>query len=281
MENMGIISATANAPSVMIRCHRNNTTLLSGLVPGWYNFVDLFLGNDGGYGATDGILFSCESGSDANNAENYIERVTVQDMYGSGIRFAHSQCKANHLIDCQLRYCDVAAVDTVTGYVGSFGGSFIMDGGMIVYALRSAFYLKGANDAISIRGVNLEACGRLLETSGNGGSAWPITIDSCRFDAADINADRYVTLMTLGGPLTVRGCKFSDSDTAAEMFFRFTGLAASAVLLEGNHFFWVGSDTDAIVSDGTSGSVLRVCRIANIYQSAGDSAATRSTEFFS
>jgi hypothetical protein len=139
-------------------------------------------------------------GGDANNDLNYLQNVNVANYGTCAFSIEHSQSKTHTFANSSMNRGQRGVCTTQGGASGSFrwyGGG----GGANTVA---DFDLGGADDLILIESCNLESSNRLLQTS-SGTSAWPITIEGCRWSADALNADNNVVFYQQRGPLNIIG----------------------------------------------------------------------------
>jgi hypothetical protein len=132
-----------------------------------------------------------------------------------------------------------------------------------------AFNLTRVGDPVRIESVGVEACGRLLVTSGPTTASQPVTLSGVRYEADQLAADGDCIVMRGPGPLLIQGCRFGGGQQRIPRI-ALTGFGEQSVELHGNTFGSYGAYQVCPVR-AANPSLARVTFGRNVYQrTAGD-----------
>ena len=134
---------------------------------------------------------------DENNEHGRFDCVSV---YGCdcAFKFQGQQSKEHLLTHCRLE-SGLTAIASDTG--------FQMIGGTIA-VFEEAVILARAGDPVTLSGVGVETCGRLLESLGPTTGAQPVVLQNVRYEADQLAPDGEAIVMRHAGPLTIIGGRY-------------------------------------------------------------------------
>jgi hypothetical protein len=169
---------------------------------------------------------------DQNNEHFTLESCSV---YGctTGMEFSGQQSKEHFISQCRFESCTTAI---------KAGSSVRIEGGTIAVS-GVAILLTACGDPVTMDGVGVEACARMLVTNNDTATsvAQPITMTGCRYEADQLHADGDMVLQRHAGPILVEGCRFGGGAQPIPKW-GFVGVATQTAIFHANHFGSYGAD---------------------------------------
>jgi hypothetical protein len=210
-------------------------------------------------GGTIGILVA---GIDQNGEHMRFDCVSVYRC-DTGWAFRGQQAKEHLLTQCRAESCAVGL---------SADSSFTWISGTIA-ACGIAVNLTRVGDPVVIQGVGVEACGRMLVTSGPTTASQPVTLLSCRYEADQLAADGDCIVLRGPGPLSITGCRFGGGQQRIPRI-ALTGFGEQSVEIHSSTFGSYGAYQVCPIR-ATNPANARVTFGRNVYQRlAGDPSNT-------
>jgi hypothetical protein len=206
----------------------------------------------------------CRSTIDQNSEHM---RLDACSFYSVGVPFdAAGQQSKEHLIT-HCRFDDCAVAVRASSSVTVIGGA--------ITRTTVAIELTRVGDPVVIQGVGVEACGRVLVTSGPTTASQPVTLSGCRFEADQLHPDGDCILMRHAGVLTVQGSRFGGGAQRIPRI-ALAGVGTQSAVISGNTFGSYGAAGVCPVRKNP-GVTAAVSWGRNVYQRAeGDSQNTHS-----
>lgn len=164
---------------------------------------------------------------DENNEHFRFDFCSVYGCTVAGFEFGGQQSKEHLLTHCRIESCTIGV---------KAGSSVRIEGGTIA-AATEAVRLTAVGDPVTLAGVGVEACGRLLVTANDSATtaAQPVTLIGVRYEADQLHADGDCILLRHAGPLTLLGCRLGGGAQSIPKV-GLVGSDVQTVILQSNHF---------------------------------------------
>jgi hypothetical protein len=202
------------------------------------------------------------SGIDQNGEHMRFDGVSVYRCV-HGWEFRGQQAKEQLLTQCRAESC-------ATGIAAD--SSFTWISGTIA-ACGIAVELTRVGDPVVIQGLGVEACGRLLVTSGPTTASQPVTLIGVRYEADQLAADGDCIVLRGPGPLVIEGGRYGGGQQRIPRI-ALTGFGEQSVEIRGVTFGAYGAAGVCPVR-AQNPSQARVTFGRNVYQRlAGDPSNT-------
>lgn len=186
---------------------------------------------------------------DQNNEHFRFDSVTVYGCTGTAFEFGGQQSKEHYLTQCRIESCGT----------GIKAGSSIRVVGGTIAACVVAIQLTAVGDPVTLEGVGVEACGRLLVTNNDSATtaAQPVTLVGVRYEADQLHADGDCILLRHAGPLNLLGCRLGGGAQSIPKV-GLVGLDVQTLILSGNHFGSYGAHlvNPTHINPGVTGDIV-------------------------
>lgn len=173
---------------------------------------------------------------DENNEHLRADCVSVYGCKVAGFVFSGQQSKEHTLTLCRI-----------TGALSGIEAqsSFTMISGTIA-GCADAVTLLAVGDPVTLIGVGVEACGRLLVSHGPTTDAQPIVLQNVRYAADQLADDGAMILLRHAGPLTIIGGTYGDGDQRPP-HIQLAGIGEQAITIIGAKFGAFGANQSSPV----------------------------------